>query len=86
MFHDVAWIPDSKTLVVAYQGRLLQIGADGTGLTHLGPAGGSRSSLAVSPDGSVLSFVQDGDLWFRYLKTGAQVPITKFGRPSIATW
>jgi WD40 repeat protein len=38
----------------------------------------------VSPDGAVLSFVQDGDLWFRYLKTGDQVQITRFGRPSIA--
>ena len=81
---DVAWMPDGKTLVFAYQGRLLQIGVDGQGLTNIGPRGGSRTSIAVSPDGAVLSFVQDGDLWFRYLKTGEQVQITRFGRPSIA--
>src|SRR5439155_21376768 len=65
-------------------GRLLQIGADGAGLTQIGARGGSRTAIAVSPDGTVLSFLQDGDLWFRYLKTGEQVPITRFGKPSIA--
>jgi dipeptidyl-peptidase-4 len=82
---DVAWMADGKTLVVGYQGRLLQIGADGAGLTQLGPRAGRQASLSVSPDGSILSFVRDGDLWFRYLKTGEQVPITRFARPSIGS-
>jgi len=37
---DVAWMPDGKTLVFGYQGRLLQIGVDGQGLTNIGPRGG----------------------------------------------
>src|SRR5204863_7093738 len=65
---DVAWMADGRTLVFGYQGRLLQIAADGTGLTQLGPRAGYQASIAVSPDGTILSFVQDGDLWFRYLK------------------
>lgn len=79
-----AWMTDGKTLVFGYEGRLLQIGVDGSGLTALGPRAGHLSTVSVSPDGNVLSFVRDSDLWFRYLKTGEQVPITRVGRPSIA--
>ena len=53
---DVAWMADGKTLVFGYQGRLLQIGADGAGLTQLGPRAGRHAAISVSPDGNILSF------------------------------
>src|SRR6202022_3855105 len=80
---EVAWMPDGKTLVFGYQGRLLQIDADGAGLVQLGSRAGRQAAIAVSPGGSIPSFLEDGDLWFRYLKTGDQVRITRFAKPSI---
>jgi dipeptidyl-peptidase 4 len=81
---DVAWMPDGKTLVFSYEGRLLETGIDGTGTKSIGPRGGHRTGIAVSPNGSTLSFIDDGDLWFRHLKSGEQVPITHVARRSIA--
>ena len=60
---EIIWAPDGQSLLLGYRGDIFRVGADGQGLTRVQQGGGRKSSLAFSPDGRFLSFLQGGDLW-----------------------
>lgn len=82
---DLTWWPDARSLVVSYQGDLYRVGIDGAPPTRLTRNGGGKSRLAFSPDGTLLSFLQEGDLWLWKVATGSLVRATDVGVPPIGT-
>src|SRR5687768_11658081 len=74
-----AWTPDGQALVFAYRGALFRVNADGTGLRRLLEPEGDKSNVGFSPDGTSLSFLQDGDLWLWNQKTNELVRATRAG-------
>lgn len=79
-----AWTPDSRALVFAYRGALFRVGADGSNLTRLTPFGADKYAVGLSPDGTYLSFLQDGDLWLWNQKTDGLVQATHWAAPPTA--
>jgi dipeptidyl-peptidase-4 len=82
---EVLWTRDSKTLLFVARGELFQVGIDGGTLRTL-PVGAGVTDVTLSPDGSRLAFVRDGDLWMWTL-TASTPPerLTKIAVPGIAT-
>jgi dipeptidyl-peptidase-4 len=68
---EVIWGVGGETLFFNLQGQLFRIAADGSALTKLTESPGVRRSIALSPDGQILSFLQGGNLWFLSLDSGA---------------
>lgn len=60
---DLIWTPDSRALVVSHEGQLVQIPIDGSPGKRLTESPGMRTNLAFSPDGRLLSFLQQGMPW-----------------------
>jgi dipeptidyl-peptidase-4 len=83
--HTPAWTRDGRALVFAYRGVLFRVGADGTALTRLTRAEGDKYAVSFSPDGSVLSYLQDGDLWLWNEKAGPPVKATAWAAPPPGT-
>ena len=52
---------------------------DGGTPERLTTNGGSKSEVGLSPDGKIVSFLQGGDLWLRYMGTGDLVQATRVG-------
>jgi dipeptidyl-peptidase 4 len=82
---DVAWFPDGRSLVIAYQGDLHRVPVDGSAANRLTRTGGGKSQLAFSPNGHFISFLQRGDLWLWQVSTGALIRATQIGVPPIGT-
>jgi dipeptidyl-peptidase-4 len=82
---DVAWQPDAKSIVYLHRGDVYQVTLAGGGPTQLTRNGGSKSSLAVSPDGRMISWLQNGDLWLLHQRTRDLVQATHVGVPGPGT-
>lgn len=80
---EVIWTPDSKALIFSYRGDLFKIQADGTELEQLTEKEKSKYSFSFSPDGKILSYLQEGDLWLWNQETKAKVQATKYAAPAI---
>jgi dipeptidyl-peptidase 4 len=80
--HSPAWTRDGSALVFAYRGVLFRVRSDGTGLTRLTRPDGDKYAVAFSPDGAVLSYLQDGDLWLWNERSGPPVRATDLASPS----
>ena len=83
--HTPAWTRDGSALVFAYRGVLFRVGADGTGLTRLTRPEGDKYAVAFSPDGAVLSYLQDGDVWLWKESAGPPVRVTNLASASPGT-
>jgi dipeptidyl-peptidase-4 len=59
---EIVWRADSRSLFVVARGQLYDVTADG-GMPLPIDLGGAVSDLALSPDGSQLAFLREGDLW-----------------------
>jgi dipeptidyl-peptidase-4 len=59
---ELAWLPDSHTLLFVARGRLFRVALDG-GEPQRQDTGEGVSDIAVSPDGARLAFLRDGDIW-----------------------
>ncbi len=59
---EYLWLQDSRTLLFTAGGATYRVSADGGTPSRL-DLGGAASNLAVSPDGTRLAFLRDGDLW-----------------------
>ena len=82
---DVTWTTNGREIVFAYRGDLFRVAADGSGLTQLTRAPGGRGGLAFSPDGTFLSWLQDGDLWLWNQKTNESTRATRIGMAPLST-
>jgi dipeptidyl-peptidase-4 len=75
---EVLWLPDHRALLFTASGRLFRVGLDGNAPVVL-PAGEGLSDIALSPDGSRLSYLKDGDLWVWPLSGGNAERLTTVG-------
>jgi dipeptidyl-peptidase 4 len=82
---EVTWAPNGRDLVFAYRGDLFRVAADGSGLTRLTRTPAGRTELSFSPDGTFLSWLEDGDLWLWNQKTNERTRATQIGKPPLST-
>jgi dipeptidyl-peptidase-4 len=82
---EVIWTPDGNSLVFVCQGGLFRVRSDGAGLEPLAVTPGSRSSIAFSPDGRMLSWLQDGDLWLANQQTKGTTRATFKAVPAVSS-
>ncbi len=80
---DLVWAPGGGTLFFSFSGGVHEIGRDGTGLVQRVAPPGGKSSLAFSPDGRILAYLQEGDLYLWHRATNDLVRATKVARPRI---
>ena len=59
---EALWLRDGRSILFTSAGSAYQVDADAGEPRRL-DLGGSASDLALSPDGSRLAFLRDGDLW-----------------------
>jgi dipeptidyl-peptidase-4 len=59
---EILWTRDNRSLLLVARGELFEVDVSG-GTPRTLPLGGSVSDIALSPDGSRLTFLRDGDLW-----------------------
>jgi dipeptidyl-peptidase 4 len=59
---EVLWTLDSRSLLFVARGDLYQVDINGGAPRQL-PIGSGISEITISPDGSRLGFLRDGDLW-----------------------
>jgi dipeptidyl-peptidase-4 len=79
---ELAWLPDSRSLLFVSRGQLFRIGVEGG--TPVKLAAGPVSDIALAPDGATIAFVRDGDIW-RWRLDGSREPerLTTIGVPGI---
>ena len=59
---EYLWLRDNRTVFFTSPGATFRIDADG-GTPARVELGGPAANLAISPDGTTLAFLRDGDLW-----------------------
>jgi dipeptidyl-peptidase-4 len=79
---EFVWASPSALLYLS-GGEIRRIAADGGTAQTLAPGGGERVGLSVSPDGTMVAFLQDGDLWLLPLSGGPPVQATHVGVKAI---
>ena len=60
---DFVWTPDARAILFVQQDSLWRLTLPTGELTALMAGTGDLSDLAISPSGTTLSFLRDGDLW-----------------------
>jgi dipeptidyl-peptidase 4 len=81
---EYLWLPDGRTVLFTAGGSTYRVSADGGTPTRL-ELGGGVSNLAVSPDGTRLAFLRDGDLWLWPVDaSAAPARMTQVAVPGIA--
>ncbi len=83
---DLTWAPGGpgeKTLFFSFAGGIYEVQNDGSGLERRIPPPGGKSALAFSPDGKILAFLQEGDLYLWHRATNDLVRATRVARPRI---
>jgi dipeptidyl-peptidase 4 len=81
---EAVWTPDGRSVIAALDDRLYRIAVDGaTPPTRLDVPAAARSSLAFSPNGRFLSWIQDGDLWLWNQDTHELTQATRAGAPPL---
>lgn len=82
---EMIWLPDSRTLVFTAAGSGYRQALDDTAPQPL-PLGTGISDLSLSPDGSQLAFLRDGDLWvWAHAGSAAPARLTTLAVPGIAS-
>ena len=80
---EVVWTPDGALLVV-HRGHLFRVAASG-GTPERLPVGDDVSDVALSPDGTRVTFLRDGDLWWWTRGAAAPERLTSIGVAGIGT-
>jgi len=76
---ELAWTPDTGTIVFLQNGDLWQLELDARRLQQMTSNGGNKSELQVSPDGRFATYLESGDLWSVALADGAIARLTEVG-------
>jgi dipeptidyl-peptidase-4 len=78
------WLRDGRTVLVTSGGATFRVDVDAGSPTRL-DLGGVAANLALSPDGTRIAFLRDGDLWLWPLDASATpVRLTQVAVPGIA--
>jgi dipeptidyl-peptidase 4 len=81
---EYLWLRDSRIVLFTSAGATYRMDADGGTPTRV-ELGGAAEDLAVSPDGTRLAFLRDGDLWLWPLDAStAPTRLTQVAMPGIA--
>jgi len=91
---DLVWSPWSDAVVFLCGGEVWEVGAPGgtprrltspVAASSVGEeaSGSERTELGISPDGRLISFLEDGDLWFLPWAGGLPERVTAIGRPAV---
>jgi dipeptidyl-peptidase-4 len=81
---EVIWTPDSRSLLFVARGDVYQVDING-GTPRQIPIGSGISEINISPDGSRLGFLRDGDLWIStHGSTAVAERMTNVAIPGIA--
>lgn len=80
---SMIWSTQGDSLYFNYAGKLQRVRLSDGRLETLIDEPAGRSSLALSPDGSHLSFLQDGDLWLYRFDGDFLMRATRVGVPAI---
>ncbi|HWI17112.1 MAG TPA: prolyl oligopeptidase family serine peptidase [Vicinamibacterales bacterium] len=81
---EYLWLPDARTILFTAGGATYRGSADGGSPARL-DLGGGASNLAVSPNGTTLAFLREGDLWlWRLDGSAAPARLTQLAVPGIA--
>jgi len=76
---DIAWLPDSKTILTLRGTGLWATGADSGRTTLLAEIGAGAYNLSVAPNGTSAAYLKDGDLWLVDLDIKTPVAATDIG-------
>lgn len=76
---EFAWLPDGNTILSLLGSDLWSSTLDSGSNTRLATLGAGVSNLTVSPDGRVLAYLKDGDLWLFDLGDQTAVAATNVG-------
>jgi len=88
---EYLWLRDGRTLLFTSAGTAYRVNADGGEPSRV-DLGGAAANLAVSPDGTKLAFLREGDLWLWPLDASAaparltQVAVPGIARVSLGTY
>jgi len=88
---EYLWLRDGRTLLFTSAGTAYRVNADGGEPSRV-DLGGAAANLAVSPDGTQLAFLREGDLWLWPLDASAaparltQVAVPGIARVSLGTY
>ncbi len=80
---ELLWAGDGA-LIVVHRGHVFQVAAGG-GTPERLPVGDDVSDVALSPDGTRVGFLRDGDLWMWTRGSGAPERLTTIGVAGIGT-
>lgn len=78
---EFAWAPGG--VVYLSKGHLFRLSVAGGSSETVLKSDGERAGLSVSPDGSTIAYVQEGDLWLLPVAGGAPVQATHVGVKAI---
>ena len=79
---EVLWAPDG-TLLAVHRGHLCRVPLTAGAPERL-PVGDDVSDVSLSPDGTRVTFLRDGDLWWWTRGAAAAERLTSIGVPGIA--
>lgn len=93
---DLVWTPDGQALLFLRGGELWEVEVAGgvprrltsqcmDALSACRAPQGAKSELGISPDGRLVSFLADGDLWVLAREGGAAARATEVGVPPIGS-
>ena len=80
----LVWAADGASLFFVSGGNIHRVSATGGPSVRLTSDGGDRSDLHLSPDGTTLSYLREGDLWLLPAAGGIPERVTHVAIPPIA--
>ncbi len=82
---EFIWTPAGDSLLFVQEGNLWQVSADGGIPQRLTTTDADRSDLTISPDGTYIAYLLDGDLYLMPRRGGPARRVTTIGVAPIGT-